>query len=170
MARGDLARRIAEKAVGNRSDAYKWLRSHYDELASVVAVRGSWQALRDAAIEAGIEIGKGENKAPPTVAALRSAWRRVVADMNQADGPKPIAAARLVVTAVPVSPAAEKIPRPLSTSALFDSPAVPQPVEQATPPRTRNKITLRSPVPLAEGEPAQSDGSRLPIPLRPERR
>jgi hypothetical protein len=35
-------------------------------------------------------------------------------------------------------------------------------------PRERKRMVLHSPVPLAEGEPAPNDGSRLPAPLRPE--
>jgi hypothetical protein len=82
MVRGVLAKQIIEDANTNRSSVYRWLRANYTEVAKAIPVRGSWDALRRAAIEAEITTRKGI----PTVAALRSAWLRVVADMERAGG------------------------------------------------------------------------------------
>jgi hypothetical protein len=82
MVRGVLAKQIIEDANTNRSSVYRWLRENYTEVAKAIPVRGSWDALRRAAIEAEITTRKGL----PTVAALRSAWLRVVADMERAGG------------------------------------------------------------------------------------
>jgi hypothetical protein len=82
MVRGVLAKQIIEDANTNRSGVYRWLRENYAEVAKAIPVRGSWDALRRAAIEAEITTRKGL----PTVAALRSAWLRVVADMERAGG------------------------------------------------------------------------------------
>jgi hypothetical protein len=82
MVRGVLAKQIIKDANTNRSSVYRWLRENYTEVAKAIPVRGSWDALRRAAIEAEITTRKGL----PTVAALRSAWLRVVADMERAGG------------------------------------------------------------------------------------
>jgi hypothetical protein len=82
MVRGVLAKQIIEDANTNRSSVYRWLRENYTEVAKAIPVRGSWDALRRAAIEAEVTTRKG----PPTVAALRSAWLRVVADVGRAGG------------------------------------------------------------------------------------
>jgi hypothetical protein len=68
MVRGVLAKRIIEDANTNRSGVYRWLRENYAEVAKAIPVRGSWDALRRAAIEAEITTRKGL----PTVAALRA--------------------------------------------------------------------------------------------------
>jgi hypothetical protein len=80
MVRGVLAKQIIADANTKRSDVYRWLRENYAEVAKAIPVRGSWDALRRAAIEADITTRTGL----PTVAALRSAWLRVVADMERA--------------------------------------------------------------------------------------
>jgi hypothetical protein len=80
MVRGVLAKQIIADANTNRSSVYRWLRENYTEVAKAIPVRGSWDALRRAAIEAEVTTRKG----PPTVAALRSAWLRVVADVGRA--------------------------------------------------------------------------------------
>ena len=79
MAR-DLARMIRETALANRSPVYKWLEAHHAEIVKAMGVRGFWNSLAAAATEAGVTITKAGKEAPPTVAALRSAWLRVVAD------------------------------------------------------------------------------------------
>ncbi len=82
MVRGVLAKQIIADANTRRSSVYRWLRENYIEIAKAIPVRGSWDALRRAAIEAEITTRRG----PPTVAALRSAWLRVVADVERAGG------------------------------------------------------------------------------------
>jgi hypothetical protein len=157
MARGELARRITEKALDNRSQTYKWLRSNYAELVNVVAVRGSWLALRDAAIEAGIGIGRGEKKSPPTVAALRSAWKRVDADMNPARKPKPVAPSK--------QPAQERMPLALQTPPLPDSQPAGRPIDPEPSPRERKPMMLRPARTIGPAELPEDDGSKLPKPI-----
>jgi hypothetical protein len=82
VVRSVLAKHIIDDANTNRSSVYRWLRENYTEVAKAIPVRGSWDALRRAAIEAEITTRKGL----PTVAALRSAWLRVVADVERAKG------------------------------------------------------------------------------------
>jgi hypothetical protein len=82
MVRGVLAKQIIADANTSRSSVYRWLRENYTEVVKAIPVRGSWDALRRAAIEAEITTRKG----PPTVAALRSAWLRVVADVERTEG------------------------------------------------------------------------------------
>jgi hypothetical protein len=86
MAGASLAKRITEMAETNRSHAYRWLKANYAEIAQVIPVRGSWKAIRAAAIEAGVKVDVGGVKADPTVQALRSAWRRVQADKAATKG------------------------------------------------------------------------------------
>lgn len=85
MARG-LAKRIREEVQASRSPAYQWLWANYDEVVQVAGVRGSWKGILAAAIEAGVKINAGD---PPTMPALRSAWRRVEMDKARVTNPPP---------------------------------------------------------------------------------
>jgi hypothetical protein len=84
MARGKLAKRAIEEAHEKRSELYKWMRSMHADIANTVLVRGGWITLEAAAIEAGIQTHpkNGQGPKPPSIAALRSTWRRVTADMQ----------------------------------------------------------------------------------------
>ena len=85
MARG-LAKRIREQVQASRSPAYQWLWANYHEVVQVAGVRGSWKGLLAAATEAGVKINAGD---PPTMPALRSAWRRVEMDKDRLTNPPP---------------------------------------------------------------------------------
>jgi hypothetical protein len=124
MARGELARRVTERVQEGRSEVYKWLLANYADVAKAVAIRGSWEALKEAATEAGVRIDdrKGGGKANPTVPALRSAWSRVLADKGVTKAQKPTRRAKVPVeSALPATPAAA-----LSSPPLV-SPATPRP-------------------------------------------
>jgi hypothetical protein len=124
MARGELARRVTERAKAGRSEVYKWLMANYADVAEAVAVRGGWEALKEEAIEAGIRIAdrKAGGKTNPTVPSLRSAWTRVLTDKAAVKTQK--RKTRAAVKSTP--PIAAPAPAPLS-SPPFVSPAAPRP-------------------------------------------
>jgi hypothetical protein len=163
MAGGELAKRITEMAIDNRSETYKWPRSNYAELSKVVAVRGSWLALRDTAIEAGIGIGRGEKKSPPTVAALRSAWKRVDADMNPSTKQKPTGTVAKS-TSTPPDPGLGQARQAYPKPRLLGSEPPGRPPEPASPPRERKPMVLRPARTIGPTEVPQGDGSKLPKP------
>jgi hypothetical protein len=88
-----------------------------------------------------------------------SVWRPLQAPTAAPARPKPRAQAPVLATLLAPSPA--YVPPPPSDPGV-------RPPRLDSPPRERRRLVLRSPTPLAEGEPAPDDGSKLPIPLRPE--
>jgi hypothetical protein len=79
MARSDLTKRLAERALGGRSPLYRWLWSHYEEIVRARSVPSppSWQAVADIAAEA---VGTDARGHKPTAAGARLAWARVERD------------------------------------------------------------------------------------------
>jgi hypothetical protein len=119
MARGELARRVTERAQEGRSEIYKWLMANYADVAEAVAVRGSWEALKEEAIEAGIRIEdrKGGGKTNPTVPALRSAWTRVLADKGVVKTQKRKTTASVKSPPAITAPASAALSSPLASPA-----------------------------------------------------
>lgn len=144
-----------------RSPLYGWLEDHYAEIAPVIAAqrRPSWEALAQTARESG---QKGPVDGGPSRQTVRKAWFRLLADMERSKAQE----ASVIGEASPAMMHRQRAPsHPGVPSAA--SPVVAAPDYDARP-RERKRMVLRSPVPLAEGEPAPNDGSRLPAPLRPE--
>src|SRR5580704_2950856 len=78
---GALAAMRSAPAVGRgrKSEAYEWLHARHKALAQAFAERPpSWKALAVYLGENGITGGNGK---PPTAAALRSAWLRVLGNV-----------------------------------------------------------------------------------------
>ena len=80
-ARGDLAKRILEKANRRRSPLYLWLQANYSDIARAMSrPRPSWTALAETAVEAGQVDDKGK---PPNANSVRAAWLRVSRDRDK---------------------------------------------------------------------------------------
>jgi hypothetical protein len=133
-----------------RSKLYSWLWEHFDELPPYEKYRVNWPELTAALTNLGI---KGRQDKPLTPDTVRKTYERVLVDRR--------AVPHTAQSGAPRSP-----PRPVPPPNPGDyAPVQSLPDSQ---PRERKRMVLRSPVPLAEGEPAPNDGSRLPAPLRPE--
>jgi hypothetical protein len=111
---GALAAMRSAPAVGRgrKSEAYEWLHARHDVLAQAFAERPpSWKALAVYLGENGI---KGGNGKPPTAAALRSAWLRVLGNVarrrsSQGKGePLPRGARQAVTPSKPTPQAADE--------------------------------------------------------------
>ena len=70
--KGELAKRILEKANRHRSPLYLWLYTNYAEISPVMSrSRPSWTALAETAAEV------DENGNAPNANSVRAAWLRV---------------------------------------------------------------------------------------------
>jgi hypothetical protein len=147
--------RIRKAATSKRrSKLFLWMFENFNDFAETVAEAGrpNWQELAKTFGEEGMTDLKGNQ---PTAEATRLTWFRVRAAMDTRNRKK--APTRPAYT--PLAAPTERQPSPLAAEAPSNY--------RLDPPRERQKLQLRSPIPLEPGEPAPDDGSLLPRPLRP---
>jgi hypothetical protein len=156
----DIGKLVKEHALKNRPALYQWMHSHYAKLKPVLTQpRPSWKAVAQAAYEDG---QKGEDGQPYSRQVAWKTWKQLYQDMQLPDA-GPASRQKGETTGRERQPALlSPVPVPSSPPPVMNTPASPD------RPRERKRMVLRSPVPLAEGEPAPNDGSHLPAPLRPE--
>ena len=83
--RGELAKRIAEKAASRRSPLYVWLYENYADISRAMSrPRPSWTALAETAAEA-VKVDD-EKGTVPNAGSVRAAWLRVCRDMGKPHG------------------------------------------------------------------------------------
>lgn len=152
---------------GKRSELFRWIYDRADSFQTMLNEhQPSWESVAKVFADTKVRDGSGKL---PSAERVRKAWL----DVRQAKGwatKKAQAQSNAVVPAPAAVPSSsihsltERMPMPPAAQPAG------RPAEPSAQPRTRERITLRPPVPLAEGEPAQNDGSRLPAALRPERK
>jgi hypothetical protein len=128
MAKGELAKALAEKALKNRSPLYLWLRANYRELLpGLSGRRPMWGALAEMVGEkAGLTDPSGALKPAPTPSAARAAWLLVKRDMEEA------AAGAPVKRAVRTRNRATQTHAPVAVATRSAQPS-PKPAPDATP-------------------------------------
>jgi hypothetical protein len=157
----EIANALTGRGRLSHSPLYWWMWDHFDQLQKERQGRADWISATEEFAKLGFS---GRDKTPLKRDNVRKTWERVVRD-RKARGrkPAPASSTAAAITTRERQPGALSpllTPSPVSTEA--------RPPDLDPRPRERKRMVLRSPVPLAEGETAPNDGSRLPAPLRPE--
>ena|ERR1700688_1159262 len=85
--KGDLARKLAERALEGRARLYHWLRLRYPELSKAKAeLRYTWKDLAETVADAGARNAFDER---PNAEAVRKAWMKLDADMTRPSAAAP---------------------------------------------------------------------------------
>ena len=125
-------------------------------------VQPSWDAVA-AVLPTTDDVKDGSGKRP-NGERVRKTWYKV-RQAKRWDKPRHTSTAGKATPApVEAKPLSARERQPSSLLPPSATAPVGHPADHNTHPRERKRLVLHSPIPLAEGEPAPNDGSRLPAP------